>query len=760
MSILGTVGTPTAAQRVATPAREALFPWRDGVTLVIVFAVATCVVSSIDNADWVEGVPSLHPIALFGLALGYVLARLPWRAIFLYPLALLLGASGLLVQVLAVTPGDNLKERYGEMVLRMRLWLDALTGGGISSDALPVIVLLLVLTWLTAWFLAWSIFRWNNPWIGLVPGGLALLMNISYLPGQSSPAFAVFVIAAILLVSRTHFDSKMKEWRRTQTPYPGSLHFFSMNQTLWAALVLVAAAWLVPLAGQAGPFPSVWGAWTEPVADQFAGLSRVFSAVQGKKGLPLDRYASFLPYRGYFEAVQGPIMTIKASEAGLWRATVYDVYTPSGWKTGKRDKEPLEERSTDLPTALETAGRQQRQAAAIEVVVDEALPVFVAPGDALAVNREADVETAGDPSDVTSLRPSKPLKQGDHYIAVGLVSVASIDALRSSGGDYPSWVTDRYLQLPDGLLPSIAELAREATRNDPSAYDKASSIEEYLRRYPVELQESAPPSDTDAVAFFLFEQQRGHPLYHASAMVVLLRTLGIPSRLAVGFAIPQTSVSVDGTYAIDGRNALAWPEVYFSGLGWIPFSPSSAHSAPATGPADSPVGPAGPISAQDLLDMFPAANTGTSTTPEADAGTSPAENAGGGQMLPWLITPFVLLLALSLASAAGFRYSWNRSLSGLSRPAQMLEKTRRLSSWAGVGPRPSETPREFIRQLRETLPEEPDLPALSNAYEQVEFRRRPLSDEEGARLDALWKRLRPRLLRRILRRRTRIGGAE
>ena len=124
---------------------------------------------------------------MFALAVGYLLARLPWRTVFIYPLALLLGASGLLVQVLAVTPGDDLKGRCGEMVLRMRLWLDALTGGGISSDALPVIVLILVLTWLAAFFLAWSVFRWNNPWMGLVPGGLALLVNISYPAGSVQP---------------------------------------------------------------------------------------------------------------------------------------------------------------------------------------------------------------------------------------------------------------------------------------------------------------------------------------------------------------------------------------------------------------------------------------------------------------------------------------------------------------------------------------------------------------------------------------------
>jgi len=756
MTALATLHSTEMEPRTGAVSR--LFPWRDAVTLLIVLAVSLSVVASIDNAGWVEDMPSLYPIAVFGVATGYVLARLPWRAVFIYTLALLVGASELLVQVLAVTPGDGLKERSGEMVLRMRLWLDALTSGGISSDALPVIVLLLVLTWLAAYYLAWSTFRWHNPWIGLVPGGLALLVNVSYLPGQSSPAFVVFVIAAILLVSRTHFDAKMKEWRRTGTSYPGSLHFFSMNQTLWAALALVGAAWLVPLAGQAGPFPSIWRAWTNPVADQLGSVSRVFSAVEGKKGMPLDRYASFLPYRGYFEAVEGPIMTVKASEPGLLRATVYDVYTAGGWKTGERDKEPLQDRSADLPAILDEATAQYRQPAAIEVTVEQPLPIFVAPGEPLAVDQEADVETAANPSDVTSLRPAKSLKPGDTYTAVGLVSTASVDALRASGSDYPSWVTDRYLQLPDDLPPGVAKLAREIAGEGASPYERASAIEWYLRSYPVELEEEAPPSNVDAVWYFLNVQRRGYPLYHASAMVVLLRTLGVPARLAVGFALPQYSGSVEGIYHVDGRNALAWPEVYFSGLGWIPFSPSRAYSVQTAADGESPADPTGTISTQEILDMFPAAGTDKTVAPEEQDAVPPSDSADGSPISPWLAVPLLLFVTLSLASTAGLRYAWNRRLSGLSRPAQLLEKTRRLSSWAGVGPRPSQTPREFLGCLRDRLPDAPDVSVLVDAYEHVEFGQKPLAPDDDAKLDALWKELRPRLLRRILRRGGNAGG--
>jgi hypothetical protein len=89
---------------------------------------------------------------------------------------------------------------------------------------------------------------------------------------------------------------------------------------------------------------------------------------------------------------------------------------------------------------------------------------------------------------------------------------------------------------------------------------------------------------------------------------------------------------------------------------------------------------------------------------------------------------------------------------GLSQPARVFEKTRRLSSWAGIEARSSQTPREFAGRLRNELPDSVDVSLLADAYERVEFGKKPLAADEHAKLDALWKRLRPELLKRILRR--------
>ena len=239
-------------------------------------------------------------------------------------------------------------------------------------------------------------------------------------------------------------------------------------------------------------------------------------------------------------------------------------------------------------------------------------------------------------------------------------------------------------------------------------------------------------------------------------MVVMLRTLGIPARLAVGFAVPQNIDNVEGVYHVFGNNAYAWPEVYFPGLGWIPFSPSRAYNpygAPAS-PEDTWSGdPLDTISTQELLDMFPNAVPGATTTPEAAAAASPAENAAGGTLLPWLMVPLLLVVGLSLASAAGLRFAWNRGLErpepsgagpGEDAPARVVGG-RRAAPLADSSRVPARPARDSARRARS-----------AGALRRLRARRvratDPLRDEDEAKLDALWKRLRPRLLRRILRR--------
>ena len=137
----------------------------------------------------------------------------------------------------------------------------------------------------------------------------------------------------------------------------------------------------------------------------------------------------------------------------------------------------------------------------------------------------------------------------------------------------------RYLQLPDQLDPRIPELAQQITGSEPPLIAAPLAIERYLTtHYGYTLQlPSQPPADP--LADFLFHRRRGHCEYFASSMAVLLRTVGIPSRIITGFRGAQFN-QLNSNYIVRASDAHSWVEAYIPGAGWTAFDPTPAGDAP------------------------------------------------------------------------------------------------------------------------------------------------------------------------------------
>ena len=146
--------------------------------------------------------------------------------------------------------------------------------------------------------------------------------------------------------------------------------------------------------------------------------------------------------------------------------------------------------------------------------------------------------------------------------------------LSAAPAEYPADVRAMYLQLPK-LDPRILELSKSITGRAPSSYDKAIAIEAYLRtRFTYTLKLTGKPS-ADPLAHFLFETRAGHCEYFASAMTIMLRTLGIPAREVNGF-LPGEYNDLAGDYIVRASDAHSWVEVYFPSHGWVTFDPTPA----------------------------------------------------------------------------------------------------------------------------------------------------------------------------------------
>ncbi len=174
---------------------------------------------------------------------------------------------------------------------------------------------------------------------------------------------------------------------------------------------------------------------------------------------------------------------------------------------------------------------------------------------------------------VFDLDPEHPVSR---YEATSDIGQPGASELRTASSDYSPDILLNYLQLPavDGR---VVALAREITASADNNYDKAASVERYLRThfgYTLQLPGTVPH---DPVANFLFERKQGHCEYFASAMAIMLRTLGIPTRVVNGFRTGEFN-DLTSQYLVRASNAHSWVEAYFPGYGWIAFDPTPAAS--------------------------------------------------------------------------------------------------------------------------------------------------------------------------------------
>jgi transglutaminase-like putative cysteine protease len=338
------------------------------------------------------------------------------------------------------------------------------------------------------------------------------------------------------------------------------------------------------------------------------------------------------------------------------------------------------------------------------------------------------------------------------YVVQSRVPQATVRQLLSFSPTYPSFVVDRYLQLPKRLPERVRTLANEIVQDAETPYEKALAIQGYLRQFPYDLNVDVPPPGRDVVDFFLFDVQRGYCDYYGSAFVVLARAAGVPARLAIGYATGGYSYDRN-CYVVVERDAHSWPEVYFGEYGWIPFEPTAAFVT-LERPAD-PVEP---------LDVSSSSIRPVPTRPldvlvrdwwrevRQDWKTY-AIIAGGA----------VLLLLLIVQAERARRRSRLEPVEGI---ALCYEEMSRLGEQLGVPRRPQDTPSEYaaildkairvrrarwpwsMRRLEPALEEAGQgVKRLSQMYELASYSLLSMPEAQRGLVDRLWLRLQPQLRR-------------
>lgn len=347
------------------------------------------------------------------------------------------------------------------------------------------------------------------------------------------------------------------------------------------------------------------------------------------------------------------------------------------------------------------------------------------------------------------------------YQAQAIVPRPTLEQIRSRpvGGDE---LGDTVRALPADVPAIIGDTARSVTEGAESPYDALIALQSWFRSSEFRYSLDAPVeagfdgAGTDAVARFL-QERTGYCVHFASAFAVMARTLDMPSRVVVGYLPGTRSGSVEqgqSGFTVTSNQLHAWPEVYFQGIGWVPFEPTNSLGVPtnfAAGTTGGTTNPADTPQQQDAATpgatRAPAPQLGDQDGPGttgSGAGAGDAQNTAGV-----LLTLGGVVLALLLATPGTVRAWRRRSRTALIRDGDAVAAWAEIRAEAvdlGIRSPDSESPRAFAARLvEEHGVDADDMAVVRDALERAVYAEDGIDAERGPTLADAVDRIRARL---------------
>jgi len=555
--------------------------WPSVVMLMLMLQVAT---ARLVITRWTEFLFFAQTLAALGLILGLALgfSHFKRRAVIL----LTLSYSVMLIpwQLTLVIEDELLSARLASVGGRLYFALVQFFQREPVQDSLLFVAFISTLVWFLSIASGYYWTRHENYLAAVLPGGIFTLVIHLYDQAYSSRIWllAVYLLFAMLLLGHQYYLRNRESWRERRIFLMQESTFDLTRGMVIAASLFVFIAWTVP-ASQSGldAAERTWRRLTEPWRDVQEWFSNAVESLQGTVvHRPIDFYGNHLSLGSGSPLSEDLLFSVEAPGVEekqpryYWRGYVYDLYQGYNWYAAAGASEEFSPSSAELliPDSDERVTgsfifRTEVQQGLLYTATE---PVWVSrPGQIQVVTTESGEQ------DLLAWAADPRLLPGEQYEVTASLINPSIQQLQNAGTDYPQWVRDLYLQLPEDFSPRISELAGQITQELETPYEKASAITTYLRReieYANPLPES-PPAGTDPVEWILFDLKQGFCNYYAAAEVLMLRSVGVPARMAVGFAEGAFDEETN-VYIVRSLNAHAWPEVYFPGIGWIEFEPT------------------------------------------------------------------------------------------------------------------------------------------------------------------------------------------
>jgi transglutaminase-like putative cysteine protease len=561
--------------------------WWDLSAAALLLVALVSVALRLNATRWTGYLYITESLVFLGACLGFALGYSRFSTWFISILSILYSIILVPWQVGQIvgnpTPGLQWPDRLLIVQTRVETVILQLINRDVVEDSVLFIVLMGFLFFWLGVIAGFILIRKGNPWQATVPAGVILVVIQTFDPMSSNRIWylAAFIFFVLMLVSRMVFLHNRFRWFGTNTSLPPSLGLDFIRFTLVTTGCIVLLAWVLPSITSSLPaFQKIISPIKEELTDFQERFDNAFASLKSTLNVSTDYFGPTLTLGQGNERTDEVVFWIQPPETipnGLrlyWRAKIYDTFDGAKWMIPDHESQPWDPETgkLDLPVY------KQRWSAKFEFVSSSYFTSIISPGQATWVDRDGEIDFMSNPDntiDLYSFQAEPLVRPGQAYDVQASISQATIYELQRSGVEYPDWIEERYLQLSPTTTQRTIDLAQNITSGLVNPLDQTLAIINFLRDNMTYVETiPPPPSNQDAVDWFLFDYQKGFCNYYASAAVVLLRSLGIPSRFVVGYSTGESLEN--GQLLVRQKEAHAWPEVFFPNLGWVEFEPTAS----------------------------------------------------------------------------------------------------------------------------------------------------------------------------------------
>jgi hypothetical protein len=646
-------------------------------------------------------------------------------------LALVIGLVVTLWQAYTIMPPLETASKFQHLLNVIQSWWQAAGTLVPGDEKIIFAVFLTLLTWVIGYLSTWFVLRRHNAWVAVFLGAVVILVNLSNLPSSYYFFFGLYILTSVFLITQTRIARQHYLAGRT-TGYSGRGLLYLTASLLIIVILAVSVSWIMPEARipQLQTTIATRTLWKRNIEES---KLNIFDAIPAKQPLNTTSTRRDLPFEKEWHQGDRVDFIVTSEHPSYWRIGVYDIYTSHGWESSPTREYLLEPK---VPWA-DASALPDRDKLTYTVTTAMKTDVLITAGGFISSDTPALVHVSGQ-DDVLTVTTPRVLSPGERYAVTSFPSSELPDKFSGAGKDYPQYIVDKYLQLPPDFPKNVRQLSENITGAAETPYDKVIAIDDYLSRFPYKEKIEAPPEGVDGVQYFLFTENSGFCLYFASAMAVMLRSIGVPSRLVVGY-LPGDPGEEVGQYILRDKHYHTWPQAYFPGYGWVDLEATPSGT-------DSPVIINTPMVSGRAIESLPqwdiwqfyqamltqsgagSNNTAANATakPKYRMGPLPFANALGRALL--IIFSIALILAILLVPVLALRSAFYRWLWHVDRAAiasRTYSNMCKLAAMVKLGPRPQQTPLEFATALATVFPQETKaLNHIVQAYLENRFGRR------------------------------------